>query len=123
MDNSTGKIPVTTEATGATTPMRPTASALYSAAIPNAPETPAKTPHSRSTRGGTGSPVSHAIDSIESNPTKCAPATTRNTLARLEATPPEKSPPPHAAAASRLSPDVSIVAVVICRYDTQSGRG
>ena len=47
-----------TEATGATTPMRPIASPLYSAAMPKAPVMPATAPQTNDERGGMRSPVS-----------------------------------------------------------------
>src|SRR5271167_1479002 len=70
--------------------------------MPNAPVTPATTPHHNDERGGKGSRVSHANRSMKSKPQACAPATTRNTLARLVAMPPAKSPPPQTAAAPKL---------------------
>src|SRR5271166_2687601 len=70
--------------------------------MPNAPVTPATTPHHNDQRGGKGSRVSHANRSMKSKPQACAPATTRNTLARLVAMPPAKSPPPQTAAAPKL---------------------
>src|SRR5271167_927700 len=81
--------------------------------MPNAPEKPANAPHHRSARGGSASPVIQTIASIAINPQPWATATTRKTLARLAARPPEKSPPPQEAAASRLSPDASVVELVI----------
>src|SRR5271165_3054556 len=70
--------------------------------MPNAPVTPATTPHHNDELGGIGSRVSHANSSMNSKPQACAPATTRKTLARLVAIPPAKSPPPQRAAAPRL---------------------
>src|SRR5271166_3379756 len=87
--------------------------------MPKAPAKPANAPHSRSARGGTASPVTQTIASIANNPQAWATATTRKTLARLAAKPPEKSPPPQEAAANRLSPEASIVAGVILAYDTR----
>src|SRR6516162_1726090 len=77
--------------------------------MPKAPANPAKAPQPRSTRAGSDSPVSSAIRSIDSRPQAWATATTRNTLARRAARPPEKSPPPHDVAASRLKPEASRV--------------
>src|SRR5271165_4914427 len=70
--------------------------------MPNAPVTPATTPHHNDGRGGNGSRVNHANSTMKSKPQACAPATTRNTLARLVAMPPAKSPPPQTAAAPKL---------------------
>src|SRR5271167_2065514 len=70
--------------------------------MPNAPVIPATTPHHKDVRGGIGSRVSHANNSMNSKPQACAPATTRNTLARLVAIPPAKSPAPQTTAAPKL---------------------
>src|SRR5271157_3697838 len=70
--------------------------------MPNAPVTPATTPHHNDERGGMGSRVSHAKSSMKSKPQAWAPVTTRNTLARLVAIPPAKSPAPQTTAAPRL---------------------
>src|ERR1035441_4868874 len=87
--------------------------------MPKAPTSPANAPHHRSARGGIASPVSQAIASMASSPHPWATATTRNTLARLVANPPQKSPPPQEAAATRLNPDASTVASVIVPYHTR----
>src|SRR3974390_1790876 len=89
--------------------------------MPNAPIKPAKAPHPRADGGGSDSPDSTAIARVASNPQACATATTRNTLARLVANPPEKSPPPHAAAASRLRPEACTVATFIAGYNLWLG--
>src|SRR5271157_2717657 len=70
--------------------------------MPNAPVTPATTPHHNDELGGIGSRVSQANSSMKSKPQACAPATTRNTLARLVAIPPAKSPAPQTTAAPKL---------------------
>src|SRR5271157_1816594 len=70
--------------------------------MPNAPVTPATPPHHNDELGGIGSRVSHANSSMKSKPQAWAPATTRNTLARLVAIPPAKSPAPQTTAAPRL---------------------
>src|SRR5271157_5441819 len=87
--------------------------------MPKAPARPANAPHNMSPSGGMASPVSHAIACIANNPQAWATATTRKTLARLAAKPPEKSPPPQEAAANRLSPEASMVAGVILAYNTR----
>ena len=46
-------------------------------------------------------------------------ATTRKTLARFAARPPQKSPPPHEAAATRLRPDAPTLAKFIAAYHTR----
>src|SRR5271165_217888 len=79
---------------------------------------PAEAPHNSAAAGGIGSWVSNAIASMATSPAACATATTRNTLACFVASPPEKSPPPHEAAASRLSPEDSKVTGFIDGYDT-----
>ena len=101
---STGNTAVITEATGATTPMRPMASPLYSAAMPNAPVMPATTPQLATSGAASAHRVIQASASIRTRPQACAPATTRKTLARRVAIPPAKSPPPQMAAALKLSP-------------------
>src|SRR5215467_11816530 len=78
---------------------------------------PAKAPHNRELGSGNGSRVTRAITNIKVNPAAWATATTRNTLVRLVAIPPEKSPPPQATAANKLNPDDSKVAIVIDYYD------
>src|SRR5271157_472273 len=72
--------------------------------MPNAPVTPATTPHHNDELGGIGSRVSHANSSMNSKPQAWAPVTTRNTLARLVAIPPAKSPAPQTTAAPKLRP-------------------
>src|SRR3974390_1126817 len=90
--------------------------------MPNAPINPSKTPHPRADGGGSDSPDSTAIAREASNPQVCATATKRNTLARLVANPPEKSPPPQGRAASRVRPEACIVATFIAGYNIWLGE-
>jgi hypothetical protein len=94
---------VSTAATGAATPILPTAKARQSADSPIAPAMPARAAHPSAARAGAGSATSSARAESSTMPEACAATSTEKTCARREATPPVKSPAPQAAAAESAS--------------------
>ena len=68
---STGRAAATKAVTGAAIPIRPIASALYSAAMPTAPMRPAALPHPSMEGDGPGSARATASTASETAPTVC----------------------------------------------------
>src|SRR5918993_1022953 len=101
--NATGTVALRTPVTGATTPIRPTASPRYRLVMPTTPHRPPITAHPMSGADGNGSASRIPRPSAATMPTSWVMPTTPNNGARRVISPPPKSPAPQLSAETRPS--------------------
>ena len=95
---TTGIVTAHTAVVGATTAIRPTASARYRSVTPTPPANPAAPPQTRSRAAGVAAGNNGRLSTSSVRPQPCDVTTMTRVLARREARPQRKSAVPYSAA-------------------------